>query len=138
MKILNILAVGILGALALLPMTSSAQTANAPTSPKSPATSVLAISRPVPGVDRAKLMEVLPLEVRATAKLYLDGKILAWYSKKDSPGVVFQLNCATVEEAQTILAGLPLHEAKLMEFEFIPLGPLEPLRLLANTPVEKR
>jgi hypothetical protein len=113
-------------------MNSFAQTSNAP---KNPATSVLAISRPVAGVDRAKIMEVLPREVRVTAKLYLEGKIQAWYSKKASPGVVFQLNCGTVEEAEMILAGLPLHEAKLMEFDFIPLGPLEPLQLLANTPL---
>ena len=43
--------------------------------------------------------------------------------------VVFLLNVTSVDEARS--AGkLPLGQAKLMQFELIPLGPLNPLRLL--------
>jgi hypothetical protein len=45
---------------------------------------------------------------------------------------VFLLNVSSVEEAHTLLEQLPLGQAKLMEFDLMPLGPLSPLRLLLN------
>jgi hypothetical protein len=43
--------------------------------PTAPTTQVLTALTVKPGVDRAQLMSVMPAEVRATVKLYLDGKI---------------------------------------------------------------
>ena len=40
------------------------------------------------------------------------------------------MNVTSVEEARTLLGKLPLDDAKLMEFDFIELGPLSPLHLL--------
>lgn len=72
----------------------------------------------------------MPLEVRDTLRLYLAGKLDQWFVRRDQNGVVFLLNVTTVAEAQALLDKLPLGEAKLMEFDLIPLGPLTPLGLL--------
>jgi hypothetical protein len=42
------------------------------------------------------------------------------------------MNVTSVEEAQALLAELPLGQAGLMKHEFIELGPLTPLHLLLN------
>jgi hypothetical protein len=62
--------------------------------------------------------------------LYLDGKIDQWWYRKDGKGVVFLMNTTSLEEANQVLEGLPLHQANLLTFELIPLGPLAPLHLL--------
>jgi hypothetical protein len=85
-------------------------------------------------VDRAQIMKVMPDEVRATLRLYLDGKIQQWYSRGDGRGVMFILNCGTVAEAKAIMEGLPLSKANLAAFEFMALSPLAPLRMLLTEP----
>jgi hypothetical protein len=74
----------------------------------------------------------MPSEVRDTVKLYLGGKIDQWYVRQDKSGVVFLMNVTTVEEARALLEKLPLGQAKMMEFDLIPLGPLSPLTVLLN------
>jgi hypothetical protein len=83
-----------------------------------------------PEVDRPQLMKVMPDEIRATVKLYLDGKIQQWYSLSDGKGVVFIMNCATVAEAKALMDGLPLSKANMANLEYTGLAPLTPLRLL--------
>jgi len=111
---------------------ASAQTAPmANGMPSVPTTKVLAIGRVVEGANPEKLMPVMKSEVPDTVKLYLEGKIDQWYVRQDKRGVVFLMNVSTVEEAHALLEKLPLGQAKLMEFDLIPLGPLSPLyRLL--------
>jgi hypothetical protein len=103
-----------------------AQSANPPT----PTTRILAIGTLNPGTDPAAARAILPTEVRETVKLYLDGKIDQWYSLQGRPGVVFILNVTDTTAAHEMLEKLPLGQAHLMSFELIPLGPLNPLRLL--------
>ena len=38
------------------------------------------------GVTRQQIMNIMPAELRATVKLYLDGKIRQWYSRGDGKG----------------------------------------------------
>lgn len=102
------------------------QTAMQPT----PTTKILAIGTINPGVDRQKVFEFLPEEVRDTADLYLAGKVDQWYSQQNGNGVVFILNATDTATANEMLEKLPLGQAHLMSFELIPLGPLAPLRLL--------
>jgi hypothetical protein len=85
-------------------------------------------------VDRAQVLRVMPDEVRATLKLYLDGKIQQWYARSDGRGVVFILNCTTSAEAKAITDTLPLSKTGLAAFEYTPLGPLTPLRMLLADP----
>ena len=75
-------------------------------------------------------LAILPTEVKETVKLYLDGKIDQWYSQQGRRGVVFILNVTDTAAAHEMLEKLPLGQAHLMSFELIPLGPLNPLRLL--------
>ena len=75
-------------------------------------------------------MPVMQKEVRDTVRLYLSGKLDQWFTRRDQNGVVFILNVTSVEEARTLLDKLPLGEAKFMDFDLIPLGPLSPLGLL--------
>ena len=95
-----------------------------------PTTRILAVGTIVPGADLAKVTAILPTEVRATAKLYLEGKIDQWYSQQDRRGVVFILNVTDPKAAEAMLEALPLGQAHLMKFELTPLGPLSPLRQL--------
>jgi len=100
------------------------------TNPPTPTTHILAIGTLNPGVDPAAARAVLPAEVRETVKLYLDGKIEQWYSLQGRPGVAFILNVTDPAAAHEMLEKLPLGQAHLMNFELIPLGPLNPLRQL--------
>jgi hypothetical protein len=102
--------------------------------PAAPVTAILTTLTIKPDVDRAQVRKVLPEEVRATVKLYLDGKIQQWYARADGKGVVFLLNCATVPEARALMDGLPLAKANLASFEYTPLAPLTPLRVLLTEP----
>lgn len=90
-----------------------------------PTTKILAIGHLT--VERSAIGDVMPREVRETVKLYLGGKIDQWYVRQDGKGVVFLMNVTSVEEAHALLEKLPLGEHKMMEFDFIPLGPLRPL-----------
>ena len=98
--------------------------------PATPTTQVLTTLTVKVDAERAQIMKVLPDEVRATLKLYLDGKIQQWYSRSDGRGVVFILNCASAAEAKALMDELPLSKANLATFEFTALSPLAPLRML--------
>ena len=91
---------------------------------------VLALLKAKPGVTRERVMAMMPAEIRATVQLYLDGKIREWYSRADGSGGVFLLNTRDVDEAQSIMESLPLAQENMLDHEYIPVGPLMPLRLL--------
>ena len=107
------------------------------TGPGGPTTRVLAIGHMASGAGRDKVMPVMQKEVRDTVRLYLSGKLDQWFVRRDQNGVVFLLNVTTVDEARALLEKLPLGEAKLMEFDLIPLGPLSPLGLLLQDSAAK-
>jgi hypothetical protein len=103
--------------------------------PPPPTTTAVLVSLTVKtDVDRTQLMKVLPDEVRATLQLYLDGKIQQWFSRGDGRGVIFIMNASDVPSAKAVMDELPLAKANLANFEFTPLGPLAPLRLLLAPP----
>jgi len=109
--------------------------AQTPAAPPTPTTKILAIGTRTALFTPQARRTVMPKEVRDTLKLYLAGKIEQWYSKQDQSGVVFVLNVTSPQEAHALLEQLPLGQAKMMEFELIPLGPLYPLHLLeGDTP----
>jgi hypothetical protein len=99
--------------------------------PPVPTTKILAISHfmgtPMTPAQRAQIM---PHEVHDTVNAYLAGKIDQWYFRTDGKGVVFIVNATTPEEAKNILEKFPLGQAGLMGFDYIPLGPLSPLRII--------
>ncbi len=93
-------------------------------------TAVLVIFTPRHGVTPQQIMAVMPEEMRATARLYLDGKIRDWYSRGDGKGVVLFLDVKTEDEARAIVDELPLAKAQLTDHQFIPVGPVMALRAL--------
>ena len=114
---------------------------------KSPAQSVASTSTTVgvfalltakPGVTREQVMAIMPAEIRATVQLYLEGKIREWYAREDGRGAVFLLNASDLDEAESILESLPLANANMLDHEYIPVGPLMPLRLLLGSAPAKQ
>jgi hypothetical protein len=90
------------------------------------------------GVTREQIMNVMPAEIRATVKLYLDGKIRQWYSRSDGRGVVLFLDVKTVDEAHAVMDTLPLSKENLMDHEYVPVGPLLPLAgLIGDGPMKQ-
>ena len=123
--------------LAILPGASGAQSpsgsapgARGVTVPKT--TAVLVIETPKAGVTAHQIMAVMPSEIRATVKLYLDGTIREWYSRGDGNGVVFLVEAKSEGEARAFMETLPLAKEQLMDHQYIPVGPLMPLRALVG------
>ena len=119
---------------AVLPVASVAQSPSG--GPRVPSVAipktaaVLVIQTAKQSVTPQQVMAVMPAEIRETVKLYLDGKIRQWYSRGDGRGVVFLVDAKTEEEARAIMETLPLAKEQLMNHEYIPVGPLMPLRVL--------
>ena len=112
--------------MSVLPAASAlAQPPSGVPSPKT--TEVMVIMTAKQGATRQQIMNVMPAEIRATVKLYLDGKIRQWYSRGDGQGVIFLIDARTVEEARAVMESLPLSKENLMDYEYIPIGPLMPL-----------
>ena len=120
---------------AMLPIASVAQTPSVTASgvpsvaiPKT--TAVIVIQTAKPGVNPQQIMAVIPDEIRATVQLYLNGKIREWYSRGDGKGIVFLVEAKSEDEARTIMETLPLAKEQLMDEQYIPVGPLMPLKAL--------
>jgi len=121
--------------MAVLPATSIAQSqsrtgSGVPSAAIPKTTAVLVIETPKPGVTAQQIISVMPEEIQATVKLYFDGKIREWYSRGDGKGVIVLLDVKTEDEARAIIETLPLVKEQLMDHEYIPVGPLMPLRAL--------
>ena len=122
---------------AILPIASVAQTPSATASgvpsvaiPKT--TAVVVIQTAKHGVTPQQIMAVIPDEIRATVQLYLNGKIREWYSRGDGKGIVFLVEAKSEDEARTIMETLPLAKEQLMDEQYIPVGPLMPLKALVG------
>ena len=95
-----------------------------------PTNKILAIGSVTKNGTPEAIASVLPLEVRATVRNYLAGKIEQWFFQAEGYGVVFIMNAASTSQAHGILEQLPLGVAGMMEFELIALSPLKPLAML--------
>ena len=118
----------------VIPAAAAAQPPGAPQAPSVPTapetTDVLVILTARQGVTRQQILAVMPSEIRATVKLYLDGRIRQWYSRSDGKGVIFLLNAKTEDDARAVMETLPLAKEHLMDHEYIAVGPLMPLMAL--------
>jgi hypothetical protein len=91
---------------------------------------VIAIGNIVKPVTPEQRQQIMPKEVPATLKLYLDGKIEQFFYRQDKPGVIFLMNVESVEQARAAVEALPLVTEAIAQYEMIPVGPLAPLGLL--------
>src|SRR5260370_26336035 len=136
MKLLFPLLMTVLPAASVLAQTkASPQPPSGVPSPKT--TEVMVIQTAKQGVPRQQIMTIMAAEIRATVKLYRDGKIRQWYSRGDGRGVVVFLDVKTVDEAHAIIDALPLSKENLTDHEYIPVGPLLPLAgLISGGPAQ--
>ena len=119
--------------LASLAQSQSGDTPGVPSVAIPKTTEVLVIQTAKRGVTPQQIQQMvalMPAEIRATVKLYFDGKIRQWYSRGDGKGVIFLVEAKTVDEARALMETLPLAKEDLMDHEYIPVGPLMPLRAL--------
>ena len=90
---------------------------------------VFAIASIPQPISPEQLQQIMPKEVAATLKHYLEGKIEQfWFREKGGP--IFLMNVESVEQAKAELDTLPLVAANLMTYELMPVTPLRPLGLL--------
>ena len=122
--------------MAMLPVAAGAQSLSAssglPPAAIPKTTAVFVIQTPRQGVNVQQIMTVMPSEIDATVRLYLDGKIREWYSRGDGKGVVVLLDVKSEDEARAIIETLPLSKEHLMDHQYIPVGPLMPLKLVVG------
>jgi hypothetical protein len=91
---------------------------------------VFAIGTPGQPLTKEQRQEIMPKEVPATLKLYLEDKMDQFWFRQDTPGVIFLMNAESVAQAKATLDTLPLAAGGFLNFEYIPVGPLTPLGLL--------
>ena len=84
---------------------------------------ILALEKELPGAGPERFAPLLKDEARRVWELTQSGALREVYFRADRQSAVFVLECAGVEEAQGLLAGLPLVAAGLIEFDLIPLVP---------------
>jgi hypothetical protein len=90
---------------------------------------VIAIGSLVQTITPEQLQQIMPKEVPATLKHYLDGTVEQfWFREKAGP--IFLMNVESLEDAKTELATQPLVAADLMTYELMAVSPLRPLGLL--------
>lgn len=85
---------------------------------------ILAIAKVDPQTTLDKIKSHLEAEVKHAWKLYKDGIVREMYICQDRPlGVVFVLECGSVDEARKSLGELPFVQENFIDFDMIPLGP---------------
>jgi hypothetical protein len=90
---------------------------------------VFAIASIPSNVALADVRKHLADEAGATLKLYLDGKVEQFWFRENM-GPIFLMNVGTLDEAKGILGSLPLVAGELMTYDYLPVTPLSPLRML--------
>jgi muconolactone delta-isomerase len=96
---------------------------------------ILALETDAPGADEgAFTAALLQAEAQRAWELLQAGVIRELYFRADRHAAVLVLECASTEEAQAVLATLPLVAAGLIAFEVIPLAPYPGLARLFSAP----
>jgi len=94
---------------------------------------VLAVGRPLPGVDAAaEIPRLADAELTELWRLYAEGTVREMYSP-GGPGAVLILETSDLARAEQALAGLPLVAEHVIAFELTELRPFAALsRLFAG------
>jgi hypothetical protein len=94
---------------------------------------VMAVGSITKPLSPEQRQQVMPNEVPATLKLYLDGKIEQFWYRQDTPGVIFLMNVESVAAAKATVEALPLVTHGYATYDFMQVGPLAPLGLLMQS-----
>ena len=84
---------------------------------------ILAMEIEVEGVNSEQFQPHLKAEAQRVWELYQSGTLRELYFRADRSEAVLILECADINEAQQVLASLPLVKAGLIAFEVIRLVP---------------
>jgi len=91
---------------------------------------ILAVGNIAKPLTPDQRQQIMPSEVPATLKLYLDGKIEQFWFRQDKPGVIFLMNAESLDQAKATVDALPLTTGGYVTYELMQVGPLAPLGLL--------
>ncbi len=83
---------------------------------------ILALEKPGTCASAAP-QSCLRAEAARVWQLYQAGVLRELYFRQDRPEAVLVLECADSQEANDIIATLPLVEAGLIDFDLVPLAP---------------
>jgi hypothetical protein len=95
----------------------------------------LAIEKEAPGVAANRFQPHLKAEAAHLWELYQSGLVREFYFRADRSEAVLILECASLEQAQSVLASLPLVREGLITFEIIPLIPYPGFERLFGEPI---
>jgi hypothetical protein len=84
---------------------------------------ILALEKEVPDTSGKDFSPHLKAEAKKVWELHQKDVIREIYFRRDWPGAVLVLECASVDAAQQALNELPLVKERLIAFDLIPLGP---------------
>ena len=84
---------------------------------------ILALEKEIPNIIPEQFAPHLKAEAARVWELYKRGQLREIYFRGDRSEAVLILECANVEEAESLLATLPLVKEGLIKFELIPLVP---------------
>jgi hypothetical protein len=84
---------------------------------------ILAIAKVSPQTTLENMQPHLEAEVKHAWTLYKNGTVREMYDRQDRRGVVFVLECGSLDEARKDLDRLPLVREKLIDFEMVILEP---------------
>jgi muconolactone delta-isomerase len=84
---------------------------------------ILAMEIEVEGIHPEQFEPHLKAEAQHAWELYQSGTLRELYFRADRSQAVLILECTDINEAQQILASLPLVKAGLITFDIIPLVP---------------
>lgn len=84
---------------------------------------ILALEIEKPGLSGQDFAPHLEAEARRLWELVQLGIVRETYFRQDQHCAVLMLECENAPAARQVLAGLPLVQAGLIEFEVIPLAP---------------
>jgi hypothetical protein len=93
---------------------------------------ILAISELTKNSTLENVTPHIAQEVRDTLDLHLKDVIRSFYFKSEGDGVVFMMECDSVEAARSELDNLTLVKCGIADFRLIPLEPLRLLRMLLS------
>jgi hypothetical protein len=91
---------------------------------------ILAISELTKNSTLENVTPHIAQEVRDTLGLHLKDVIRSFYFQSEGNGVVFMMECDSVEAARSELDNLILVKNGIAQFRLIPLEPLRPLGML--------
>jgi muconolactone delta-isomerase len=84
---------------------------------------IVALEKEVPGVAAEQFQPHSKAEAGRVWELYQAGVIRELYFRRDQTTAVLVLECSDVQQAEAMLASLPLVQAGQIAFDLIPLIP---------------